>query len=931
MVCSKCGAELLEGSRFCNRCGAPVAEVGVTPSDAELEHLAAEGDREAFADLYSRHSNRVYDFLLRLVRDPEEAADLMQETFLRAMRAFSTQKQKAAFSTWVLTIARNLALKRLRRRKRTVGLGERQGEDESPAYRQVDADRLADPQAAAEAREMAGLVWEAAAALEAKQYSLLDLHVRQGLESAEIAQVLGVSKGNAYTMMSRLRDAFEGAVASLFMLRLGRRQCPELNRLLEQRSMTALSPAVRKLIERHTTQCDVCQEQRRRVVSPANILGAFAPVALPLAVKQRVAEAAMASWTETAGGAAAAGLKSLLAHPTANLASVPTAWKAALIGGFLIVAGGGGLGGWIGVAGGLPGSGGSEAPAVGLPPVVERSPVPTPSVLPTAAVLLPAWKGSIAFRSSRDPKGTYVMNADGTDVVRIGGTIFPASYVDYFSEWSPDGSKLAFHKCPESPQEGGPSGLYVVNADGSGLKQLARSTIPCFTEYPGGILSWSPDGRRIVFRSEFGEPAGLYVVGADGSDLRYLADGSYPDWSPLGNSIAFRRRTGTDWQCEIHLIRPDGTGERLLATVPCESVFNLLYGPRPQWSPDASMLAFSANLEGPSAANPSPQRDIFIVSADGTGLTNVTNHSGDDSDPTWVDCRVPTVGCEARVTNVEPDPLNVRESPGTNQEVIAALDEGSTVCLVGSPSFEDGYKWWPVRAVNGAEGWVAAFDPKEPARPWVTATDKQCSGERVLQTTEGTATRTAAFVSVPTNAPQLTVTPEPVSSGVLVISNTSLKLDVADFAIYGEDEAPRHPEGHIFLSLQEEGIDIAGPNISATGIDFELEYEQISEYTSEVWIVHANAQLSYRIDLKDYDGELGLAQVKLRRVGDVIESSFIFLAHEGVYGGLPGALGGIVDITITPSGSGVRPLESPRTIKVEARQLHDPLEMLPRN
>jgi RNA polymerase sigma factor (sigma-70 family) len=354
MFCTKCGAELLEEARFCSRCGSAFAKPEAAETDAELERLAAQRDREAFAELYGRHSGRVYDFLLRMVGDPDEASDLMQETFLRAMRALSPEEKGAAFSTWVLTIARNLALKRLERRRRTVTLAPREGDEEAPVFDQVDPDRLADPQAAAEAQELAGLVWEAASGLDAKQYSLLDLHVRQGLESAEIAEVLGVSKGNAYTMVSRLRDTFESAVASLFMLRVGRRDCPELNRLLQEQSVTALSPAVRRLIEGHVAECEACQERRRKLVSPANILGSFAAVPLPLLLKQRVAEALVASWAQAGTQAAATGLKGLLSQPAAKLSSLSTAWKAVIISSALVVATGGGLSTWVAVTGGLP-------------------------------------------------------------------------------------------------------------------------------------------------------------------------------------------------------------------------------------------------------------------------------------------------------------------------------------------------------------------------------------------------------------------------------------------------------------------------------------------------------------------------------------------------------------------------------------------------
>src|SRR3972149_4365704 len=98
MFCSQCGTALPADSRFCPSCGSPAAQRDAVRSDSDLEALAAAGDREAFAELYERHFNRVYDFLRGMVRDPDEAADLAQETFLRAMRALSAKEKQAAFS-----------------------------------------------------------------------------------------------------------------------------------------------------------------------------------------------------------------------------------------------------------------------------------------------------------------------------------------------------------------------------------------------------------------------------------------------------------------------------------------------------------------------------------------------------------------------------------------------------------------------------------------------------------------------------------------------------------------------------------------------------------------------------------------------------------------------------------------------------------------
>ncbi len=111
------------------------------------------------------------------------------------------------------------------------------------------------------------------------------------------------------------------------------------------------------------------------------------------------------------------------------------------------------------------------------------------------------------------------MDADGSNVVSIGSMLgVQGVEVDI---WSPDGSKVAFVKCPE-----GPSGeLYVVNADGSGEVNVSNNASPdvivCGSDAPNGSFDWSPDGTRLVFYS-FRDPNGLYVVNADGSGLTFL-------------------------------------------------------------------------------------------------------------------------------------------------------------------------------------------------------------------------------------------------------------------------------------------------------------------------------------------------------------------------------------------------------------------------
>ena len=87
-------------------------------SDGEILSEVAGGDVEAYGKLVHRYRGRLYNFVFRFVGDLETAEDIVQETFLRAFRKRTEYKAIANFSTWLFTIAGNLAKSELRRRKR---------------------------------------------------------------------------------------------------------------------------------------------------------------------------------------------------------------------------------------------------------------------------------------------------------------------------------------------------------------------------------------------------------------------------------------------------------------------------------------------------------------------------------------------------------------------------------------------------------------------------------------------------------------------------------------------------------------------------------------------------------------------------------------------------------------------------------------------
>lgn len=282
-------------------------------ADADLVEAAKAGDQQAFADLYTRYFDPIYDFILRMTRNRDEAADLAQDTFIKAMNSLPGLQTGASFKSWIYTIARNTTLNRLERASRIRPLAVEDEDGEEVTFDVVDTDRFGSPEEAAEASALASLVWEAAQGLDAKQLTLLDLHLRQGLESAEIAEVMGVTKNNGYVMLNRLKKAVEEAIGAYIMLNDGRKYCERLDTALDRAGIASMTPEVRKLVEKHVAQCDQCTERKKKLVSPLAVFGAFAPVTAPAGLKEGILGEVMRRWplppdTGTGlGGASSAG------------------------------------------------------------------------------------------------------------------------------------------------------------------------------------------------------------------------------------------------------------------------------------------------------------------------------------------------------------------------------------------------------------------------------------------------------------------------------------------------------------------------------------------------------------------------------------------------------------------------------------------------
>ncbi len=276
-----------------------------------------------------------------------------------------------------------------------------------------------------------------------------------------------------------------------------------------------------------------------------------------------------------------------------------------------------------------------------------------------AGATFPGQNGKIAFsrggENVSEPRCVYTANASGTGQVAL----LPPCDAENESKprWSPSGIEIAY--------EGYGGQLDIVNAlDNSNLRefffdagvgttgfgwspdgsQIVVSVFDCDGEgvcesrierldsttgayttvltTPFSYVSdpdWSPNGQLIAFTRD----SQLYTINPNGTGLAPLAPGSpgineQPSWSPSGAKIAFV--SDRDEVGEIYVMNADGTGQTRLTD-------NFALDQSPRWSPDGQKILFESDRDG--------NNEIYVMNADGTGQTRVTNNPEWDASPDW--------------------------------------------------------------------------------------------------------------------------------------------------------------------------------------------------------------------------------------------------------------------------------------------------------
>jgi RNA polymerase sigma-70 factor (ECF subfamily) len=179
-------------------------------TDEQLMHAYREGNARAFELLLARHERKVWSFLRRSVGDPTLAEDLLQEVFLRVIKARAEWKGESKFTTWVYAIARNLCIDQARRAvhrdARSLDAPTRSDEPDGQTMHDRLASQNRDAEGLASDGQVRVRVDAAVAALPPDQREVFLLREVMDLPFAEIAAVVGAPEP---TVKSRMRYALE--------------------------------------------------------------------------------------------------------------------------------------------------------------------------------------------------------------------------------------------------------------------------------------------------------------------------------------------------------------------------------------------------------------------------------------------------------------------------------------------------------------------------------------------------------------------------------------------------------------------------------------------------------------------------------------------------------------------------------------------------
>lgn len=190
-----------------------VAVPGLPVSDDELVRRVQQGNGEAFEELVRRYERKVYNIAYRLLGNEEDAAEALQDTFLRAYRFIPKFKFKSSFYTWLYRIATNVSLTKLRRRRtqETVSLDEPVKDTDHLMHEIPDTDST--PEEAFQQKRLRERLQKAVESLPEDYRAVVVLRDLEGLTNEEVSKILKLSIPAVKSRLHRGRMALREKLA----------------------------------------------------------------------------------------------------------------------------------------------------------------------------------------------------------------------------------------------------------------------------------------------------------------------------------------------------------------------------------------------------------------------------------------------------------------------------------------------------------------------------------------------------------------------------------------------------------------------------------------------------------------------------------------------------------------------------------------------
>ncbi len=189
--------------------------------DSVLVQQAQAGDTVAMERLILKYQNRIYNVILKMCGNSDDAAELTQETFVKVIESIEKFKGRSSFYTWLFRIAVNLTLNHCQRNARTATRSldaeepEQDGAPQQVLKEFLSDERAADPAVLAQSQELCELARKLLLELEEPQRAVVVLRDIEGMDYAQIAEVLNIELGTVRSRLSRARSNLRDTLESM--------------------------------------------------------------------------------------------------------------------------------------------------------------------------------------------------------------------------------------------------------------------------------------------------------------------------------------------------------------------------------------------------------------------------------------------------------------------------------------------------------------------------------------------------------------------------------------------------------------------------------------------------------------------------------------------------------------------------------------------